>query len=74
MKQVSAPLRAMRLRRAGSALGGNRQKRADGRKGIDQKEDGAEAPAAEKRTIGAWLNSFNAAAAGLVQSTILIRA
>ena len=42
MKQVSAALRAMRLRRAGSTLCGDRKKRRNRRERIDQKEDGAQ--------------------------------
>jgi hypothetical protein len=67
MKQVSAPLRAMRLRRAGSALSGNGQKRRDGGEGIDQKEDRTERQHREAHQGRGPLSSLSATSAGLVQ-------
>ena len=68
MKQVIAPLRAIRLRRTGSArpvIARNDGIAANGstRKKIELSASN------EKRTIGDWLRSFNAVVAGLANTT-----
>ena len=66
MKQVSAPLRAIRLRRGGSALAVMARNEGMAAKGSTRKKIELSA-SSEKHTMGAVLNWFNAAAAGLVQ-------
>jgi hypothetical protein len=67
MKQVSAPLRAIRLRRTGSALSVMARKAGMAAKGSTRKKIELSASTA-KRTHGTVLNSLNASA-GLVQIT-----
>ena len=66
MKQVSAPLRAIRLRRAASALPVIARNEGIAANGSTRKKIELSA-STEKRTSGAVLNSFSAVAAGLVQ-------
>jgi len=68
MKQVSAPLRAMRLRRVGSALSVMARNEGIAAKGSTRKKMELRA-STEKRTKGAVRSSFNATSAGLVQIT-----
>lgn len=69
MKHVSAPLRAMRLRRGASAVCVMARKEGIAANGSTRKKIELNA-SSEKRTIGAWLNSFRAVVAGFVQITL----
>ena len=69
MKQVIAPLRAMRLRRWGSARSVIARNDGIAANGSTRKKMELSA-SNEKRTIGDWLRSFNAVVAGLVRSTL----
>ena len=68
MKQVMAALRAIRLRRAGSALSVMAKKEGMAAKGSTRKKIELSART-EKRTKGALLSSFSATSAGLVKIT-----
>jgi hypothetical protein len=57
------------LRRAGSALSVIARNDGIAANGSTRKKIELSA-SSEKRTIGAWLNSFNAVVAGLVNSTL----
>src|SRR5208283_2511765 len=69
MKQVIAPLRAIRLRRAASALSVMARKDGMAAKGSTRKKMELSA-SSEKRTMGAWLSSLIASAAELEKSTL----
>ncbi len=68
MKQVIAPLRAMRLRRTGSALCVIARNDGMAANGSTRKKMELNA-SSEKRTQGTLFSSLNAASAGLVQIT-----